>query len=52
MQKIFRIWMAFIFVFALIAAFIVDIKSVFFGFVIVPVLIVAGFFVILGFMNK
>lgn len=52
MQKIFRIWIAFIFVFALVATFIVDIKSIFFGFVIVPVIIIAGFFVILGFLNK
>jgi len=52
MQKIFRIWIAFIFVFAIVAAFIVDIKSVFFGFVLVPVIIIAGFFVVLGFLNK
>jgi hypothetical protein len=52
MQKIFRIWIAFIFVFAIIAAFIVDISSILFGFVILPVIIIAGFFVILGFINK
>ena len=52
MQKIFRIWIAFIFAFAVVAAFIVDIKSIFFGFVLVPVIIIAGFFVILGFLNK
>ena len=52
MQKIFRIWIGFIFVFAIIAAFIVDIESILFGFVIVPVIIIAGFFVILGFINK
>jgi len=48
MQKIFRIWMIGIFILALIAALIVDKGSVFFGFLILPVLIITTIIIIFG----
>jgi len=52
MQKIFRIWMIVIFILALIAAFIVDIQSPFFGFVLLPLIIVTGAIIALGSVKK
>ncbi len=52
MMNIFRIWLIFIFIFALIAALIVDKQSIFFGFVLLPVLIVSGIIILLGVQKK
>jgi len=48
MQKIFKYWLIVIIILAVIASFIVDIKSAFFGFLIVPTIIIACFILILG----
>ena len=48
MQKIFRIWMILIFILALIAALIVDKSSLFFGFLILPMLVISAIIIIFG----
>ena len=52
MQKIFRVWLILIFILALVAAFIVDIKSLFFGFLLLPVLIITAALIIFGYVKK
>ena len=52
MQKIFHIWLIIIFILALIAAFLVDIESIFFGFLLLPVLIITAALIIFGFVKK
>jgi len=52
MQRIFKTWLIFILIFALIATFIVDIESMFFGFLLLPLIIVASILLILGYIKK
>jgi len=52
MQKIFKTWVTFIFIFALIASFIVGIESNIFGFFLLPLLGILLFLIVFGFMQK
>jgi len=52
MQKIFKIWLIFIFILALIASLIVDIESLFFGFLLLPLLIITAALIIFGYVRK
>lgn len=52
MQKVFRIWIICIFILALIAAFLVDFESIFFGFILLPMIIILAIIIILGFLRK
>jgi len=51
MQKLFKIWLIVIIALAVIASFIVDIESTFFGLFIIPTIIIACFILILGFCS-
>jgi hypothetical protein len=48
MQKIFRIWLSCIFILALIASFLVGIKSTIFGLLLLPLMIVVGIILIMA----
>ena len=52
MQRLFKTWLIVIFVLALVATFMVDISSPFFGFLLLPLLILVAIILILGYMRK
>ena len=49
MQKLFKIWLIVIIALAVIASFIIGVESAFFGFVLIPTILIASFILILGF---
>jgi len=52
MQKIFRLWLIFILILAVIASFIVGIESAFFGLMLLPLIAIVTIIIILGYFRK
>lgn len=52
MQRVFKIWLIAIFFLALIAVFLVDISSPLFGFLLLPLIIIVGIIIILGYYTE
>ncbi len=52
MQKIFKFWFIGIFTLAIIASFIVGVESTIFGLLLLPLIIVLGVIIVLGYLKK
>jgi len=52
MQKIFKFWFIGIFILAIIASFIVGVESTIFGLLLLPLIIVLGVIIVLGYLKK
>jgi hypothetical protein len=52
MQKIMKAWLIFLLFLAIIAALLVDIESIFFGVILLPLIIILAIIIVLGYLIK